>query len=212
MILLILLLFFSRYDEGKGLYSTVKLPTRQFPMVYNTSLGSNEDLFRFCILKLVGHWSTSTIFDYLRSPNSDPPLSALRILDILLKQALLPVTHCEGSLFYRDDPEPTVRIPDGFELRLGFFQALCLTQAGLTLNLQTTLTKFYPFLDVLDFLAINLRKDIRKHGMTTNDYEKARQVLNGCKITTKQSNYTQVKHDVFTCSCSIHIVACETCS
>ena len=104
----------------------------------------------------------------------------------------MPTTHCEGSLFYRNQSQSNVHLPDGFELRLGFFQALCLTQAGLTLNLQTTLTKFYPDMDILDFLAVNLKKDIRKHGMTTNDYEKAKLVLNGCKITTRQSNYTQV--------------------
>lgn len=105
------------------------------------------------------------------------------------------MTHCEGSLFYRDQSKADVRLPDGFELRLGFFQALCLTQSGLTLNLQTTLTKFYPDMEIIDFLEINLKKDIRKYGMTTNDYEKAKTVLNGCKITTKQSNYTQVKKE-----------------
>ncbi len=120
-------------------------------------------------------------------------MSAIRILETLLKQALLPVTHCEGSLFYRDQSEPDKKLPDGFELRLGFFQALYLTQAGLTLNLQTTLTKFYPYMEILDFLQIHLKKDIRKHGMTSNDYEKARIVLKGCKISTRQSNYTQVK-------------------
>jgi hypothetical protein len=145
-----------------------------------------------CILQLTGQWSTSTIFDYLRSPYSNAPLSAIRILETLLKQALLPVTHCEGSLFYRDPSAPDKCLPDGFELRLGFFQALYLTQAGLTLNLQTTLTKFYPDMEILDFLEKNLRKDIRRHGMTTNDYEKAKLALNGCKITTRQSNHTQV--------------------
>lgn len=120
-------------------------------------------------------------------------MSAIRILETLLKQALLPVTHCEGSLFYRNQSKPDVALPDGFELRLGFFQALYLTQTGLTLNLQTTLTKFYPNVDILDFLGTNLKKDIRKYGMTSGDYEKAKKVLNGCKITTKQSNYTQVK-------------------
>lgn len=110
-----------------------------------------------------------------------------------MKQALLPVTHCEGSLFYRKQTEADVKLPDGFELRLGFFQALYLTQGGLTLNLQTTLTKFYPHMDILDFLSLNLKKDFRKHGMTNNDYDKARTLLNGCKITTRQSNYTQVK-------------------
>ena len=125
-------------------------------------------------------------------------MSAIRILETLLKQALLPVTHCEGSLFYQDRPEPDVKIPDGFELRLGFFQALYLTQQGLTLNLQTTLTKFYPYMDILDFLTVNLRKDVRKNGMTQGDYEKARQVLNGCKISTRQSNYTQVNNNTIT--------------
>ncbi len=123
-------------------------------------------------------------------------MSAVRILETLLKQALLPVTHCEGSLFYRDQSEPNVRLPDGFELRLGFFQALCLTQGGLSLNLQTTLTKFYPHMDILDFLQMHLKKDIRKFGMTEHDYDKAKLVLNGCKITTQQSNYTQVKESI----------------
>ena len=160
-------------------------------MIY-TIPSDTPDNFRLCIIKPAAQWSTSTIFDYLRSPNLNAPLSAIRILETLLKQALLPVTHCEGSLFYRNRIEPDKSLPDGFELRLGFFQALCLTQAGLTLNLQTTLTKFYPDMDVLDFLERNLKKDIRKHGMTNNDYDKARQVLNGCKITTRQSNYKQV--------------------
>ncbi len=174
----------------------MNISQRQFPLIYTLPSGDQDNL-RLSILKLAGQWSTSTIFDYLRSPNSNVPLSAVRILEILLKQALLPVTHCEGSLFYRDNSEdqskPDVSLPDGFELRLGFFQALYLTQQGLTLNLQTTLTKFYPHIDILDFLNIHLRKDIRKHGMTSNDYEKARIVLNGCKISTQQSNYTQVK-------------------
>lgn len=100
--------------------------------------------------------------------------------------------HCEGSLFYKNVTQPDIKLNDGFELRLGFFQALCLTQTGLTLNLHTTLTKFYPYMTVLDFLEIHLRKDIRKNGMTSNDYEKAKIVLNGCKIATRQSNYTQV--------------------
>jgi hypothetical protein len=106
------------------------------------------------------------------------------------------VTHCEGSLFYRPQSGSDVHLPDGFVLRLGFFQALYLTQAGLTLNLQTTLTKFYPDMEILDFLEIHLKKDIRKYGMTSNDYEKAKTVLNGCKITTRQSNYTQVKNKI----------------
>lgn len=185
--------FLFRYDEGKCFYSTQLIQSKQLPLIYEMKVEPNHDRFRLTISKCVGQWSTSTIFNYLHQPsNSEPPSCAIRILETLLKQALLPVTHCEGSLFYRDRPEPDVKINDGFELRLGFFQSLCLTQGGLTLNLQTTLTKFYPYIDILDFLAINLRKDIRKFGMTNNDYEKAKIVLNGCKITTKQSNYTQV--------------------
>jgi hypothetical protein len=165
-------------------------------MVYTLEPDANQDYFRLTILKSAAQWSTATIFDYLKSPDLDPPMSAIRILETLLKQALLPVTHCEGSLFYQDRTEPDVKIGDGFELRLGFFQALYLTQKGLTLNLQTTLTKFYPFMDILDFLSVNLRKDVRKNGMTQGDYDKARTVLNGCKISTRQSNYTQVNSPI----------------
>ncbi|CAF3322893.1 unnamed protein product [Rotaria socialis] len=179
------------YDEGKCFYSTTNISKRQFPLIYTLPPDQNENL-RLCVLKLAGQWSTATITDYLRSPNSDVPASAVRILETLLKQALLPISHCEGSLFYRNEPKPDVSLPDGFELRLGFFQALCLTQAGLTLNLQTTLTKFYPYVDVLDFIEVHLNKDIRKYGMTINDYEKVKIALRGCKITTRQSNYTQI--------------------
>ncbi|CAF1157882.1 unnamed protein product [Adineta ricciae] len=168
-----------------------KLSQHQFPRVY-TLPANNQNKLRFSIQNLAGQWATSTIFDYISAPDKNVPMCAIRILETLLKQALLPVTHCEGSLFYRDRPEPDKSLPDGFELRLGFFQALYLTQAGLTLNLQTTLTKFYPDMEIIDFLSVNLRKDIRKYGMISNDYEKARLVLNGCKITTRQSNYTQI--------------------
>lgn len=182
----------SRYDEGKYLYSVTNLNPRQFPLIYNLPPG-NSDKSRFCIHRQSGQWSTVTIFDYLRSPNNSPnPSNAIRILETLLKQALQASTHCEGSLFYPNHSQTNKVLPDGLELRLGFFQALCLTQAGLTLNLQTTLTKFYPHMDIIDFLETHLRKDIRKNGMTSNDYEKARLVLDGCKITTQQSNYTQV--------------------
>ena len=182
----------SRYDEGKYLYSITNLNQRQFPLI-NTLPPGNPDKSRFCILRLSGQWSTATIFDYLRSPNNSPnPSNAIRILETLLKQALQATTHCEGSLFYPNQSQTNKVLPDGLELRLGFFQALCLTQAGLTLNLQTTLTKFYPHMDIIDFLAKHLGKDIRKNGMTSNDYDKARLVLEGCKITTQQSNYTQV--------------------
>jgi hypothetical protein len=182
-----------RYDESKCFYSTINLNRHQFPIIYTLPTGHEHANFRFSILKLAGEWSTATIFEYLRSPYSNNSLSAIRILETLLKQALLPTTHCEGSLFYRHDDERNVILPDGFELHVGFFQALALTQAGLTLNLQTTITKFYPHTDVIDFLSVNLRKDIRAHGMQGNDYERARTVLNGCKITTRQSNYTQVR-------------------
>ncbi len=185
-----------RYDEGKCFYSTKNLNERQFPLIY-TLPPSGQDNSRLRILQLAGQWSTSTIFEYLKSPNSIVPLSAIRILETLLKQALLPVTHCEGSLFYRNSSQDTVHLPDGFELRLGFFQALCLTQAGLTLNLQTTLTKFYPDMNIIEFIEMYLKKDIRKYGMTNNDYDKIRTVLNGCKITTRQSNYTQVNKSIF---------------
>ena len=181
-----------RYDEGRYLYSTTNLNQRQFPLIYTLPPG-NPDKSCLRILRQSGQWSTSTIFEYLRSPNhSENPSNAIRILETLLKQALLATSHCEGSLFYPNQSKENVTLPDGLELRLGFFQALCLTQAGLTLNLQTTLTKFYPHMDIIDFLAVHLRKDIRKHGMTTHDYDKARLVLDGCKITTRQSNYTQV--------------------
>ena len=162
------------------------------PIVYSLPHG-NHDNFRLSILKLTGQWPTSSIFDYLRSPDSDAPLDALRILDTLLKQTLLPVNHCQGSFFYRNQSESDVHLPDGFELRLGFSQSLCLTQAGLTLNLQTTLTKFFPHMEILDFISVYLKKDVRKYGMTSSDYEKVKGALNGCKITTRQSNYRQVK-------------------
>lgn len=182
----------SRYDEGKYLYSLVNLNSRQLPLIY-TLPPSNADKSRFCIHRLSGQWSTATIFDYLRSPNNSPnPSNAVRILETLLKQALQVSTHCEGSLFYPNQSHTNKVLPDGMELRLGFFQALCLTQAGLTLNLQTTLTKFYPHMDIIEFLEKHLKKKIREHGMTSNDYDKARLVLEGCKITTQQSNYTQV--------------------
>jgi hypothetical protein len=69
-------------------------------------------------------------------------------------------------------------------------------------------------MDILDFLQMHLKKDIRKFGMTEHDYDKAKLVLNGCKITTQQSNYTQVKESIpvgvlFYCSFCLRFIKFE---
>ncbi|CAF1253033.1 unnamed protein product [Didymodactylos carnosus] len=178
------------YDEGKCLYSTTNL-TSHLPIT--TSLPTQQSTqYRLIIKILAAQWSTRTIWDYIKNQiPAPPPHNAVRILETLFKQAMNKIAHCEKNVFYRKDQQPEV-LDDGFELRSGFFQSICLTQSGPTLNVDTTLTKFYPHMDILEFVSIQLDKDIRKYGMNMVDYDRARTVLRNCKVTTVQSNHTQV--------------------
>jgi hypothetical protein len=58
----------------------------------------------------------------------------------------------------------------------GFYQALCLTQCGPTLNVNLTFTCFYMPLSFIDFASKYLRRDITT-GLSGNDAKKFEKLI-----------------------------------
>ena len=70
----------------------------------------------------------------------------------------------------------SLSIEDGRGMAKGFYQALFLTQAGPTLNINLTFTCFYMPLSFIDFASQYLRKDITK-GLHEKDLKAFEQIV-----------------------------------
>jgi hypothetical protein len=62
----------------------------------------------------------------------------------------------------------------------GFYQALCLTQCGPTLNINLTFTCFYMPLSFIDFASKYLRRDITR-GLNETDAKKFERLIRNLK-------------------------------
>ena len=92
--------------------------------------------------------------------------------------------------FYQWDAEP---IRDGpYDLLQGFKQALCLTESGPTLNVDTTITRFYPHSDLLTFIWERLLMQDRtsfQGRLLDRQYDQISNHLKDIEVTTVQSDH-----------------------
>lgn len=124
------------YDEGSCMYSTTNLQDK-LPIVHENE--EQRRRYRLTVNSLSATSGTHHL-DH----------SAIRIIETLIKQALKEQFKAIGSVFYQWDAEPR---PDGpYDLLTGFKQALCLTEDGPTLNMDITVTRFYPHSELLPFI------------------------------------------------------------
>ncbi|UJR32244.1 hypothetical protein I4U23_019710 [Adineta vaga] len=162
------------YDEGSCIYSTTIL-SDTFPMIYE-----KEDRGYRYRLTINSQSATSSTNDFDQS--------SIRIIETLIKQALKEQFKCIGSVFYRWDEECK---PDGpYDLLNGFRQALCLTESDVTLNVDTTTTRFYPHMELLPFIWERLLKTENRPFAGRLSDQQYRQISNNLKdveVTTMQS-------------------------
>ncbi|CAF1117135.1 unnamed protein product [Didymodactylos carnosus] len=168
------------YDEGKCLYSTERFE----PVIITTK--QNVQL-RFNIKAQSGMWNTQDIYDYINGRTSQYPFDAVRIIETLLKKSIHHLIHVEHNTCYFTNQKPSI-LDGGFEEYRGFVQMLNLAKERISLILQTKLTTFYPTVDMLEFIenylgTITLRP---------SDYKQLANVLDGVKVSTIQSNHTQI--------------------
>ena len=164
------------YDEGRCIYSTTNFQD-QLPIVYESE--EQDYPRRLTINSLSATNNTNNLNQ-----------SSIRIIETLLKQVLKEQFKEIGSIFYQWDG---ITGEDGpYDLLTGFKQALCLTEAGPTLNLDTTITRFYPHLDLLPFILERLLKGQKSAPfkmLDDRDYNQIGHLLKDVEVTTVQSEY-----------------------
>ena len=164
------------YDEGSCMYSTTNFQDK-LPIVYEDDGQGRR--YRLTVKSLSA-----------TSGTNDLNQSSIRVIETLIKQVLKEQFKAIGSVFYRWDEEP--RRDGPYDLLTGFKQALCLTEDGPTLNLDITITRFYPHLDLLPFLwerLLQQRQSDFRGVLSDQQYNHIAGYLKDIEVTTMQSDY-----------------------
>ena len=164
------------YDEGSCIYSTTNFKDK-LPIVHEKE---EQGYQRRLTIKNLSATSGTNDLDQ----------SSIRIIETLIKQVLKEQFKAIGSVFYRWDEEP--RRDGPYDLLTGFKQALCLTESGPTLNLDTTITRFYPLLDLLPFIweRLLLQDESAFRGqLSDQQYNQIGNHLKDIEVTTFQSDH-----------------------
>lgn len=173
------------YDEGKCLYSTTDFSDH---LKDGKTIISADDRYRLTIHSLSATCSTNDILE-----NNDQTSSAVRIIETLLKQSLKDQFKAVGNVFYSH--QDILGREKHHELRIGFYQSLCLTESGPTLNVDITITRFYPHMDLLPYIwewLLEYSEHNFRGTILDNDYYSKLSQLAGIEVTTKQSEYKKV--------------------
>lgn len=167
-----------RYDENSNLYTKELLTEYTVPLEVSFKVEEETKKFRLTIKNLVRQEKVRDILAFVNGTTSKRPHDVIRIIETLFKQ------HIRNTYFnFRQQYFKRTQtlldlgianllsfihrlmfflIEDGRGLASGFYQALCLTQAGLTLNFTLAFTCFYMPLNLVDFSKSYLRTDITK--------------------------------------------------
>ncbi|CAF4018323.1 unnamed protein product [Rotaria sp. Silwood2] len=163
------------YDEGSCIYSTTNFKDK-LPIIHEKEEQGYQR--RLTIKSLPATSSTG-----------DLDQSSIRIIETLIKQVLKEQFKAIGSVFYPWDEEPAQDGP--YDLLTGFKQAMCLTESGPTLNVDITITRFYPHFDLLTFIWERLLQNKSSFPGLLSDRQ-YNQIGNGLKdveVTTAQSDH-----------------------
>jgi hypothetical protein len=164
------------YDEGSCIYSTTNLKDK-LPIVHDKE---EQGYQRRLTIKSLSATSSTNDLDQ----------SSVRIIETLIKQVLKEQFKAIGSVFYEWDAQADRE--DAYDLLTGFKQAICLTESGPTLNLDTTITRFYPHFDLLTFILERLlQQNLSTFRGQLSDwqYDQIGNRLKGVEVTTDQSDH-----------------------
>jgi eukaryotic translation initiation factor 2C len=170
------------YDEGKTLYTREMLPDVKLPIQIQLKKDDETKRFQLNKLDLVGQNRITDIQDFIQKKSNLRPREAIRIIEILFKQRARNDLISVRNQFY-DRRQKLEDLNDGRCMAKGFYQALCLTQCGPTLNINLTFTCFYMPLSFIDFASKYLRRDITR-GLNETDAKKFERLIRNLKIET----------------------------
>ncbi|CAF3592980.1 unnamed protein product [Rotaria socialis] len=164
------------YDEGFCMYSTTNFED-QLPLMHeNEEHGYRR---RLTINSLCATSGTDELNQF-----------STRVIETLIKQVLKEQFKAIDSIFYPWDGEIDQDGPH--DLLTGFRLAMCRTESGPTLNVDTTITRFYPHLDLLPFIWERLllkNKSSFQGWLSDEQYNIISLHLKDVEITTAQSEH-----------------------
>lgn len=167
------------YDEGRCLYSTINFEDK-LPLIHEKEEQGYQRRLTINSLTLV-------------SGTHKLDQSSIRIIETLIKQVLKDQFKAIDSVFYQWNGK--IESDGPFDLLPGFKLAMCLTESGPTLNVDTTITRFYPHLDLLPFIWERLLSQSPsnfRESLSNQQYNEIYSYLKGVEVTTTQSDYEKI--------------------
>ncbi|CAF0797772.1 unnamed protein product [Didymodactylos carnosus] len=195
---------FVWFDDGKNLYSL--LPLNDLKKIYFVKV--QQQSFRFTIRQQTREYNIKDMNLFSKKDKSClmRPQDSIRNIETLLKQTIRQKMICIRQQFYYDKEQQIIDIGSGIGLARGFYQAMFLTKAGPTLNIDTKFSAFYQHMNLVDFISHCLQRDIIQTGLSEKEQEYLlRTHLKPVSIETRHTN-SRMKYRIhgFGASANVH--------
>jgi eukaryotic translation initiation factor 2C len=185
---------FVWFDDGNFLYSRELL----FDKAKTYEIKIKNQLYQLAIKDMSDRVTIEDMWQFVRSKTpTKRPQDLIRMLETLLKQTIRSHMICIRNQFFKKNQILYVDGSfqnSGFALGQGFYQAMFVTQAGLTLAIDTKCSCFYQNIDMLHFLSIYLRRNITMNrGMMSNEEKSELLGMQCLKTITIETRHTNNK-------------------
>ncbi|GLJ52618.1 hypothetical protein SUGI_1119890 [Cryptomeria japonica] len=176
------------YDGRKSLYTAGPLPFASKEFTINLQdeedgLGGQRRDRQFkVVIKFAAHADLHHLGQFLAGRQADAPQEALQVLDIVLRELPTHRYSPVGRSFYSPNLGRRQQLGEGLESWRGFYQSIRPTQMGLSLNIDMSSTAFIEPLNVIDFVAQLLNRDMGSRPLSDADRIKIKKALRGVKV------------------------------
>ncbi|XP_019181084.1 PREDICTED: protein argonaute 10-like isoform X1 [Ipomoea nil] len=190
------------YDGRKSLYTAGELPFswKEFTVrlideddVIN---GPKREREYKVVIRFVARANLYHMNQFLAGKRADGPQEALKILDIVLREASIKRYCPVGRSFFSPDIRRPQPLGDGLEAWCGFYQSIRPTQMGLSLNIDMASAAFIEALPVIEFVAQLLGKDVSSRPLSDSDRVKIKKALRGVKVEVTHRGNVRRKYRV----------------
>lgn len=180
----------TAYDGRKNIFSSAKLPTGPYNVVFSEAEELRGRSYTFTI-KEVKELKLGELQEYMTGKGSSVvPREVLQGLDVVMKEhPSKHLTTVGKSIFTRDETVPYQGRNSGVEAKKGYRQSLKPTKQGLSLCLDYSVMAFRKLMPIIDYLKLFLGvSDLLQDRIRWRDVEKE---LTGLKVTVNHRKNKQ---------------------
>uniref|UniRef100_A0A453KNM1 Piwi domain-containing protein n=2 Tax=Aegilops tauschii subsp. strangulata TaxID=200361 RepID=A0A453KNM1_AEGTS len=177
------------YDGRKSLYTAGSLPfeSEEFSVTLvdpeKKDKEKAEREYKITIL-IAGRTDLYHLQQFLKGRQRDMPQETIQVLDVVLRESPSWNYVTVSRSFFSTTFGHRGDIGEGLECWRGYYQSLCPTQMGLSLNIDISATSFFKPVTVVQFVLefLNLRDASRP--LTDRDRVKIKKALRGVRVET----------------------------